>query len=67
MLQKGIIIGSWFVGVVAGITGVVEIASIDEEEDSPTTAVKQAACGLENLLIFSTIMTVIGLSAGNNK
>lgn len=67
MLQKGTIIGGWFAGIVAGIIGVVEIASIDEEEDSPTTAVKHAACGLENLLIFTTIMTVIGLSAGNNK
>lgn len=67
MLQKGIIIGSWFAGAVAGIAGVVEIASIDEEEDNPTTAIKTAAQGLGNIIILCAIMTIIGLSTTNKK
>ena len=67
MLQKGIIIGSWFAGAVAGIAGVVGLASIDEEEDNPTTAIKTAALGLGNIIVCCSIMTIMGLSTRNEK
>ncbi len=67
MLQKGILIGAWIAGMATGMIGVAEITSIDEEKDSPTTAVIKAAYGLGNILMFGTAMTIIILSTENTN